>query len=92
MHQSQHTILQMGTDKMILRHVYDKSFAITFSNRSEWKYQIQLNRKEEPSGAQMNPRQMMGLGLECMVLVQSSSLASALDNTPQHSRHVQRRI
>jgi hypothetical protein len=37
----------MGTDKMILRHVYDKYFAITFSNRSEWKYRIQINRKEE---------------------------------------------
>jgi hypothetical protein len=30
-------ILQMGSDKMILRHVYDKPFTIRFPDRSEWK-------------------------------------------------------
>jgi hypothetical protein len=30
-------ILQMGTDKMIPRHGYDKPFTIRFPDRSEWK-------------------------------------------------------
>jgi hypothetical protein len=30
-------ILQMGSDKMILKHVYDKPFTIRFPERSEWK-------------------------------------------------------
>jgi hypothetical protein len=29
--------LQMGSDKMILRHVYDKPFTLRFPDRSEWK-------------------------------------------------------
>jgi hypothetical protein len=38
-------IIQMGTDKMILRHVCDKPFMIRFSDRSEWKEGFQPNRK-----------------------------------------------
>jgi hypothetical protein len=30
-------ILQMGSDKIIPRHVYDKPFTIRFPDRSEWK-------------------------------------------------------
>jgi hypothetical protein len=32
------TILQMGSDKMIPRHVYDKPFIIRFPDRSEWNF------------------------------------------------------
>jgi hypothetical protein len=38
-------ILQMGPDKMILRHVYDKPFTIKLSERSEWKEGIEPDRK-----------------------------------------------
>jgi hypothetical protein len=38
-------ILQMGSDKMIPRHVYDKPFTIRFPDRSEWKKGFQTNRK-----------------------------------------------
>jgi hypothetical protein len=36
----------MGSDKMILRHVYDKPFTIRFPDRSEWKEGFQPYRKE----------------------------------------------
>jgi hypothetical protein len=38
-------ILQMDTDKMILRHVYDKPFMVRFPDRSEWKDGFQPGRK-----------------------------------------------
>jgi hypothetical protein len=38
-------ILLMGSDKMILRHVYDKPFTITFPDRSEWKGDFNLIEK-----------------------------------------------
>jgi hypothetical protein len=38
-------IIQMGTDKMILRHVCDKPFMIRFPVGSEWKDGFEPNRK-----------------------------------------------
>jgi hypothetical protein len=38
-------ILQMGSDKMIPRHICDKPFMIRFSDRSECKKGSQPNRK-----------------------------------------------
>jgi hypothetical protein len=38
-------ILQMGSDKMIPKHVYDKPFTIRFPDRSEWKEGFQPDRK-----------------------------------------------
>jgi hypothetical protein len=38
-------ILQMGSDKMILRHVYDKPFTIKCPDRNEWKEGFQPDRK-----------------------------------------------
>jgi hypothetical protein len=38
-------ILQMGSHKIILRHVYDKPFMIRFPDRSEWKQGFQPERK-----------------------------------------------
>jgi hypothetical protein len=37
-------VVQMGSDKMIPRHVYDKSFTIRFHHRSEWKEGFQPDR------------------------------------------------
>jgi hypothetical protein len=37
--------LQMGSDKMIPRHVYDKPFIIRLPDRSEWKKVFQPDRK-----------------------------------------------
>jgi hypothetical protein len=39
------SILQMWSDKIISRYVYDKSFTIRFPDRSEWKEGFQLYRK-----------------------------------------------
>jgi hypothetical protein len=41
----QESILQMGSDKMILRHVYDKPFTIRFPDGSQWKEGFQPDRK-----------------------------------------------
>jgi hypothetical protein len=41
-------ILQKGTNKMILRYVYDQSFTIRFPDRSEWKDEFQPNKKGGP--------------------------------------------
>jgi hypothetical protein len=38
-------ILQMGSDKMILRRAYDKPFTIRLPDRSEWKKGFQPERK-----------------------------------------------
>jgi hypothetical protein len=38
-------MLQMGSDKMILRHVYDELFAIKFPDRSALKRGFQPDRK-----------------------------------------------
>jgi hypothetical protein len=38
-------ILQMGTNKMTMRHVYDKYFTIRFPDRSEWKDGFQPDKK-----------------------------------------------
>jgi hypothetical protein len=38
-------ILQMRSDKMIPRHVYDKPFTIRFPDRSEWKKGLRPDRK-----------------------------------------------
>jgi hypothetical protein len=41
----QESILQMGSDKMILRHVYDKPFTIRLPERSEGKEGFELDKK-----------------------------------------------
>jgi hypothetical protein len=38
-------ILQMGTDKMILRHAYGKALTVRFPDRSEWKDGFHPDRK-----------------------------------------------
>jgi hypothetical protein len=38
-------VLQMGTDKTIERHVYDKPFMVRCPERSEWEDRFQSSRK-----------------------------------------------
>jgi hypothetical protein len=38
-------ILQMGTDRLIPRHVNDKPFTVRFPDRREWKDRFQPERK-----------------------------------------------
>jgi hypothetical protein len=56
-------IIQMGTDRMIPRHVSDKTFTVRFPDRSEWKDGFQPDRCTD--GSMTN-----ALGLGCMVMVQ----------------------
>ena len=39
------SILQMGSDKMLLKHVYDRPFTIRLPDRSEWKEGFQPDTK-----------------------------------------------
>jgi hypothetical protein len=39
-------ILQMGTDRMIPRHVYDTPFKVRFPDTSEWKDGFQPNNRK----------------------------------------------
>jgi hypothetical protein len=77
-------ILQVGTTKMIPRHVYGKPFMVRFPDRSEWKHGFHHNRKGGliwyTDGSKTNK------GLGCMVIVHGRNLASALGNTSQYSR------
>jgi hypothetical protein len=38
-------ILQMGTDKITPRHVYEKPFTIRFPDRSEWNKGFKPHKK-----------------------------------------------
>jgi hypothetical protein len=62
-------VLQIGTDRMIPRHVYDKIFTARFPDRSEWKDGFQPDRLGRllwcTDGCETN-----ALGLECMAMVQ----------------------
>jgi hypothetical protein len=44
-HMEKEPILQMGSNKMIPRHVYDKPFTVRFPDRSEWKKGFQTDKK-----------------------------------------------
>jgi hypothetical protein len=43
-HMKKEPILQIGSDKIISRHVYNKLFTIRFPDRSEWKNVFQPER------------------------------------------------
>jgi hypothetical protein len=78
-------ILQMGSDKMIPRHVYDKTFTIRFPDRSEWKEWFQPNRK----GGLIwyaDGSKTKALELGCIAMGQGENLVLALGSTQQYSR------
>jgi hypothetical protein len=90
-------IVQMGSDKMIPSHVYDKPFMIRFSDRSEWK-EFQPDRKAELIWYTDGSKTKKALELGCIATEQGGNLVLALGNTQQYSkkytpsRHVQSRI
>jgi hypothetical protein len=78
-------ILQLGTDKMIPRHVYDKLFAVSFSERREWKDGSQPDTKGGLHRYTHVSKQIEILGLGLMVMIQGIIFVSALGNTPQNA-------
>jgi hypothetical protein len=72
--------LQMGSDKMILRHVYDKPFMIRFPDRSEWKKGFQPDRKGQLIWYTI-AKKKKALELGCIAMEQGGNLVSALGNT-----------
>jgi hypothetical protein len=79
-------VLQMGSDKMIPRHVYDELFTIKFPDRSEWKSWFQPEKKGGLISYQMVPRQETALEPGCIAIDKGGKLALALDGTQRHSR------
>jgi hypothetical protein len=64
-------ILQMVSDKMIPRNVYEKPFAIRLPDRSEWKEGFERDRKGGGlSGIQMVPKPTKALELGCTAMEQ----------------------
>jgi hypothetical protein len=78
-------ILQMGSNKMIPRHVYDKPFTIRFPDRSEWKKGFQPDRKDGLIWYS-DCSKTKALELGCSAMGQGGNLALALGNTQQNSR------
>jgi hypothetical protein len=79
-------ILQMGSDKMILKHVYGKPFTIRFPDRSEWKKGFQPDRNGGQFGSQMAPKQKRALEPGCVAMEQGENLDLALCGTQGYSR------
>jgi hypothetical protein len=69
-------ILQMGADKIIPMHTFNKSFTAWLPDRSEWGKGMLPLKKGDSSGIQMGPRQMKALELGCAA--KASNKASAL--------------
>jgi hypothetical protein len=65
-------ILQMGTDKIIPRHVYDKAFTVRFPDRREWKDGFHPDRK---GGLIWCTDGSKALELVCMVMAQGENVA-----------------
>jgi hypothetical protein len=76
-------ILQMRTDKMILRHVYDKSFTVRFLDRSEQRNRFQPSRKGELVWYADGSKTDEGTGDLVYGYDRRKNLVSALDSTPQ---------
>jgi hypothetical protein len=76
----------METDKTITRHVYNKSFMVRFSDRSEWKDSLQPDKKGGLGWYADGTKINNGIGAGVYDDVQGRSLASTLDNTPQYSK------
>jgi hypothetical protein len=79
-------ILQMGTDKMIPRHVCDKPFTVRFPDRSEWKDGLQPDGKGRLIWHIDGSKANYGTGAGCMVMIQNGVVVSVLGNTQQYSR------
>jgi hypothetical protein len=79
-------ILQMESDKMIPRHVYNKPFTIRFPDRSEWKKGFQPDQNGGYSGLQMAPREQKARELGYAAREQGENLVLALGSTQQYSR------
>jgi hypothetical protein len=62
-------ILQMGSDKMLPRHVYETSLTVRLPDMSEWKEGFRPREKEDLSGTQKVPRQTKARDLVCTAMV-----------------------
>jgi hypothetical protein len=89
-------ILQLGSDKMIPRQVYDKPFMFRLPDRSEWKKGFQTDRKggliwyTDGSKTKKKAQELGYIAME-----HGGNLVIAFGSTqqyPRQSRHVQSRI
>jgi hypothetical protein len=59
----------MGSDRMILRHVYKKSFTVRFPDRSEWKDEFRPDTKGELIWYTDGSKTNKGTGAVCTAMV-----------------------
>jgi hypothetical protein len=92
-------VLQMGSDKMILKRVYDKPFTIRFPDGSEWKKGFQPDRNGGLIWYTDGSKEKKALELGCIAKEQGGNLVLAFGNIQRYSRqkytpskHVQSRI
>jgi hypothetical protein len=93
------SILQMESDKLIPRHVSDKTFMIRFPDRSEWKKGFQPHRKGGLIWYTIGSKTKKSHWSWGIATEQGGNIVLALGNTQQYSRqnyiplrHVQWRI
>ena len=70
-----------GTDKIILRYAYHKSFRVKFPNKYEWQYIFNPDHKGGRSGIQTAPRPMKALVPGCII-----GAWKVLASTPHYCR------
>jgi hypothetical protein len=79
-------ILQMGTDRMILRYMYHRPFMVKFSEKCEWRNRFTPNIKGDL--VSYMDRSKINKG-SCAAVYRWGSrrgVAAALGSTPQYSR------
>jgi hypothetical protein len=79
-------VLQTGTKKLTVRHIYINPFPVSFPERSEWEGGLVPNINRGPVWYIGGSKTNEGTGLGCKDIAQGVSSASALGNTPQYSR------
>jgi hypothetical protein len=76
----------MGSDKMILRHVYDELFIIKFPDRSERKRGFQPDRKAGTNLVSDGSKTRKGTGAGVFVMYQGGNIVLALCGTQRYPR------
>jgi hypothetical protein len=78
-------ILQMGSDRMLLRYAYHKPFRVKFPDKCEWQNEFNPDNKGAWSGTQTGSRPIKALVLVCIDGAREGGTASVLGSIPRYS-------
>jgi hypothetical protein len=79
-------ILQMGTDRMILRHAHHKPFTVKFPDKCEWQNRFKPDIRKGLAWYTDGSKTNKGTGTGVSEGAQERGIASALGSTPQYSK------